>query len=55
MNIYGYSRLKREVRSAGEGEEERVWDEPRLRNDYVVEGGVAFTEAGEADFKNHCF
>lgn len=36
-------------------EKERVWNEPGLGNDYVVEGGIAFTEAGEADFKNHRF
>lgn len=29
-------------------------NEPGLGNDYVVERGVAFTEAGEADFENHC-
>lgn len=27
---------------------------PGLRDDDVVEGGVAFSEAGEADFENHC-
>lgn len=29
-------------------------NEPGLGNDDIVEGGVAFTEAGEADFENHC-
>lgn len=29
-------------------------DVPGLRNDDVVEGGIAFTEAGEADFDDHC-
>lgn len=28
---------------------------PGLRDDDVVEGGVAFAEAGEADFDNHCW
>ena len=28
---------------------------PSLRDDDVVEGGVAFAEAGEADFDNHCW
>lgn len=44
--------LDRECRRRGRGKE-RI--EPGLGNDYVVEGGVAFTEAGEADFENHCF
>ena len=25
-----------------------------MRDDDVVEGGVAFAEAGEADFEDHC-
>lgn len=68
FNIYidRQSRLKREggvlTRSGREWglrrrkrEKGRVSNEPGLGNDYVVEGGVAFTEAGEADFENHCF
>ena len=27
---------------------------PGLRDDDVVEGSVAFAEAGEADFEDHC-
>jgi len=34
----------------GGGKEKSV---PCLRNDYVVEGGVALAEAGEADFEHH--
>lgn len=34
-----------------DGEEGR--DIPGVRNDYVVEWGVAFAEAGEADFDDH--
>lgn len=34
----------------GLGEERGI---PGLRDDNVVEGGVAFAEAGEADFEDH--
>lgn len=45
------------------GKEELFWGEgrvggfavPGLRDDDVVEGGVAFAEAREADFENHCW